>query len=475
MRTFSLLLFTFFFISLAYSQDALTKFVNHSSLRTANISVYIKDMKTGRVVAEHRASRAAIPASTMKVITTATALELLGAGYTFETTLSYDGTLEPGGILNGNIYIVGSGDPTLGSSKMGDSGFLNKWVNALRQAGIKKINGNIIGDDSRFDNEGSNSKWTWDDIGNYYAPGIWGIAYRDNTVAVTFQSGAPGSIPAIIRQQPQVPGMTIDNYVTSTKTTSDNAYFFGAPKSMNRVVRGEIPANRPSFVVRAELPNPALLLAQEFQAALTAEGIGISGGAFDQDMYQRGRMLAPVTRTTLYTHNSAPLSEIIKEANQKSNNFYTEQLFKSLSLSKHPIATNQRSIEIVRQFWREKGLDTTELFMEDGSGLSPANAVSARFFTELMEYMYRKSANREVFINSLAVAGKVGTLAGFLKNTPLDGKLTGKSGTISRVRSYTGYITNNREWAFAVLVNNSAVNSWQTLSIIEDFLKEISK
>jgi D-alanyl-D-alanine carboxypeptidase/D-alanyl-D-alanine-endopeptidase (penicillin-binding protein 4) len=475
MKQLSLVLLTLFFFSFCYSQDALSKFVTHNSLRTANISVFIKDMKTGKVIAEHRANQAAIPASTMKVITTATALELLGAGFTYETILSYDGTLDTSGTLNGNVYIVGSGDPTLGSSKMGDSGFLKKWVTALQQAGIKKINGNIIGDDSRFDNEGANSKWTWDDIGNYYAPGIWGIAYRDNTVAVTFQSGAPGSTPAIIRQQPQVPGMTIDNFVTSTKTTSDNAYFFGSPKSLNRVVRGEIPANRPSFVVRAELPNPALLLAQDVRAALTAEGIEVSGGALDQEMYQRGRLLAPVTRTTLYTHTSLPLSEIIKEANQKSNNFYTEQIFKSLSLSKHPVATNQRSIELVRQFWRSKGLDTTGLFMEDGSGLSPANAVSARFFTELMHYMYQQSTNNDAFVKSLAVAGKVGTLAGFLKNTPLDGKLIGKSGTISRVRAYTGYITNNREWAFTVLVNNSATNSWQTLSIIEDFLKDISK
>ena len=466
----------FLLLTMVTAQDALTKFVNHNALRTANISVLIKDMKTGNVVAEYRAGQAAIPASTMKVVTTATALELLGKDFRYETVLSYDGTTDKDGTLNGNLYIVGSGDPTLGSSKMGDTQFLKKWVQALRDAGIRKINGNIVGDDSRFDNEGANPKWTWDDIGNYYAPGIWGIAYRDNMVAVTFQSGAAGTTPAITQTFPLIPGMTIENHVTSTKTTSDNAYFYGAPKSMNRLVRGEIPSNRPSFVVRAELPNPALLLAQDLQAALLREGMEVGGQALDQDMHQRGKTNIPVTRTTLYTHLSVPLSEIIKEANQKSNNFYTEQIFKSLSLSKFPIATNQRSVELVRQYWRSKGLDINELFMEDGSGLSPANAVSARFFTELMQYMYQKSANKDEFVSSLAVAGKVGTLAGFLNNTALDGKLTGKSGTISRVRAYTGYITNNnREWAFAVLVNNPATNSWQTLSIIEDFLKDISK
>lgn len=475
MKPLAIAICTLFYLNTGFAQDALSKFITNPSLRTANISVLIKDIKTGTVIAEHRSGQAAIPASTMKVITTATALELLGSNYRYETVLSYDGTLDQSGTLNGNVYIVGSGDPTLGSSKLGDPGFLTTWVKALQNAGIKKITGNIVGDDSRFDNEGSNPKWTWDDIGNYYAPGIWGIAYRDNTVSVTFESGAAGSTPVILRHFPQVAGMTIENYVTSTRTTSDNAYFYGAPKSMNRVVRGEIPANRPVFIVRAELPNPALLLAQDFQASLNREGIETGGQAVDQDMHQRGKATSPVTRTTLHTHYSVPLSEIIREANQQSNNFYTEQIFKSLSLTQFPIATNQRSLDLVRQHWQSKGLDITELFMVDGSGLSPANAVSARFFTELMVYMYQKSEYRQDFIRSLAVAGKAGTLAGFLKNTELEGKLTGKSGTISRVRSYTGYITNNREWAFAILVNNPAVNSWQTLSIIEDFLKAVSK
>lgn len=475
MKLFFYFILTVFSLNLATAQDALTEFVTNNSLRTANISVYIKDMKTGKIVADHRADKAAIPASTLKVITTATALEVLGAEFRFETILCHDGKLEPDGTLNGNLYIVGSGDPTLGSSKMGDNDFLKTWTRAILSAGIKKINGNILGDDTRFDNEGSNSKWSWDDIGNYYAPGIWGIAYLDNTVAVTFQSGAVGTTPTIIRQQPQLPEMIIDNFVLCTKTTSDNAYFFGAPKNMNLTVRGEIPANRPAFVVKAGLPNPSLLLARDFQAALIAGGVVVNGQANDMELYQRGRLLAPVARTSLYTHYSVPLREIVREANQKSNNFYTEQIFKSLSLSKHLVATNQHSIEIIRQYWRSKGLDINELFMEDGSGLSPANAVTARFLTELMQYMYQKSIHKDAFFNSLAVAGKTGTLAGIMKKSHLEGNLYGKSGTISRVRAYTGYITNNREWVFTVIVNNSAVNSWQTLSIIEDFIKNISR
>lgn len=476
MKLYFTLFISLFSLYSGIAQNALNTFVNHNSLRTANISLLIKDMKTGAIIAEHRSEKAAIPASTMKVITTATALELLGPGYRYETVLSYDGRLDADGTLNGNLYIVGSGDPTIGSSKMGDRDFLGKWVNGIRAAGIQRINGNIVGDDSRFDNEGANPKWTWDDIGNYYAPGIWGIAYKDNTVAVTFRSGAVGTRPSILSTSPLVAGMVIDNQVQSTKTTSDNAYFFGAPKSMNRSVRGEIPANRPAFVVRAEIPNPALLLAQDLQEALKKSGIETSGPATDIDMHQTGRFQAPVTRTVVYTHISVPMSDIIREANQKSNNFYTEQIFKTISLHRFPIATNRRSIDIILQYWRSKGIDTTGLFMEDGSGLSPANAVTARFMTDVMQYMYQKSPHRDAFVSSLAVAGKTGTLAGLLKKSHLEGNLAGKSGTISRVRAYTGYITNSgREWVFTLMVNNSATNSWQTLGIIEDFLKEVSR
>lgn len=454
------------------AQNPIEKFVNQPILRHANISILVRDLESGKDIWEHRPFNATIPASTMKVITTATALELLGADYRYETVLSYDGNLSADGVLNGNLIITGSGDPTLGSSKMGDVDFLNKWVDAVKQAGIRQINGNIIGDESRFDNEGSNPKWTWDDIGNYYAPGINALAYLDNTVSVSFRSGAPGSQPEIVGISPEIPGMTIENNLLSTNIRFDSAYFYGAPKSMQRSVRGEIPANKPLFVVRAEIPNPALLLAQDFHKKLTASGLQIKGEANCQSATVPSFPVS--TRTNIYTHYSVPLSEIVREANQKSNNFYTEQIFKSLSLTRQAVASNKNAKDVVSSFWRSKGFNVNQLFQEDGSGLSPANAVSAAFFTDLMQYMYQQSKNKEVFFNSLSVAGQSGTLAGVLRNTKLSGKVFAKSGTIARVRAYTGYVVQDgKTYAFAIMVNNSYSNSWQTLSRIEELLLDM--
>lgn len=475
------LLLPFLFVQIIFSQylhaqNPVDNFVNNPLLKNANISIQVKDLKTGKEIHSYRANNATVPASTMKVVTTATALEILGPDFRYETMLAYDGKIDAGGVLNGNLYIIGSGDPTLGSSKTGDPHFLSKWAAAIKSAGITKINGSIIPDESKFDNEGANPKWTWDDIGNYYAPGIYALAYLDNTIRVTFKSGAIGTTPEIVNLNPQLEGLTIENNLLSSRISFDSAYFYGSPKSMHRSVRGEIPANKPGFVVMAELPDPGLALAQAFHQALLDQKIEVSSLPVSIPASGFTFPTSTAVRTPLYTHYSVPLSQIIKEINEKSNNFYAEQVFKSLSLSRDAVATNRRSVDIIRNFWKARGLDINQLFQHDGSGLSPANSVSAAFLTNIMEYMYKKSKHKEVFFNSLAIAGKAGTIAGFLKNTPLNGKVFAKSGTISRVRSYTGYIIqDDREWVFCVMVNNSNGNSWQTLSRIEDFLVDITK
>jgi len=458
------------------SQNAVEKFVSSQVFNSANISILVRDLKTGRTLYSHREQHATVPASTIKVITTATALEIFGPDFRYETRIEYDGTISQEGVLNGNIYIVGCGDPTLGSSKMGDRDFLCKWVEAIRKAGITKINGSIIADESRFDNEGSNPKWTWDDIGNYYAPGIYALAYLDNTLRVTFKSGEVGTIPDIIDLSPKIEGLTIENNLISSTITFDSAYFYGASRSFARSVRGEIPANKSAFVVRAELPNPGLQLVTDLYQILSSNGLIINGNPASTN--QTNTIAFPFfgARTTIYSHLSPPLKDIVKEANEKSNNFYSEQIFKSLALSEHSVAKNNLSKQIIRNYWNARGLDVRQLFQEDGSGLSPTNAVSALFFVDLLQYMYQTSKHRETFVQSLSVAGRTGTMAGMLKKTPLEGKVFAKSGTIARVRCYTGYMMHdNNEWAFAIMVNNSGTTSRQTLSMIEALMIEISQ
>ena len=468
MKRIAAIITTILLLNSAFAQKALNDFTGNRVLENANISLLVKDLSTGKTLYQLRPQTSIVPASTIKLVTTATALELYGPDYRFETTLEIDGEITDS-VLNGNLYIVGSGDPTLGSEKMGDANFMDKWINAIKQAGIRHINGSVIADATRFDEEGVNPKWTWDDIGNYYSPGIWGIAYLDNTVRVTFKSDRIGTTPEIIRVAPEIPEMTIENRLKSTAVKFDSAYFYGAPKSFQRTVSGAIPAFRPAFTVRAEIPNPALLLAQHFTQRLQQNGISVRENPSENPLNKQ-------KTTIIHKHYSPALSEIITEVNVKSNNFYAEQLFRSLGLRNNNVATTDGAIRVIRSFWQSKRLPIEQLFMNDGSGLTPTNGVSAHFFVELLTYMQTKSAHSEAFYNSLAIAGEKGTLEGILKNTELQGKIYAKSGTIARVRCYCGYIDyKDKKYVFAIMVNNANGNSWAVTKRIEDFLLAIVK
>ncbi len=469
MRKYRLSIFIFLSTALLFGQKPADNFRKNSLLQNATISLMVKDLTSGKIVDEYNAHSSVIPASTMKVVTTASALELLGSDFRFKTTLEIDGEIDKNGTLNGNIYIKGGGDPTLGSVKMGDIDFLKKWTDAVAATGIKKVNGQLVACENILEKQVINPRWTWEDMGNYYAPGIHSISYLDNTVKVYFNSGKTGSVPEITRTEPEIPGLKFANFAKSTETKSDNAYFYGAPYSLERAVYGEIPANRPDFVVKSDLPHPAIVLLNHFQKSLETAGITISGASSVSDNEVCSKYI-------IYTHLSPPLSDIIKEINMNSNNHFAEYVFKQLSVPKNSQGTNEGSKAVIEALWKAKNKSVSELFQFDGSGLSPTNAVSANFFVSILEYMKKADKNEDSFYNSLPVSGSSGTLKNFLENTSLQGKVHAKSGTIARVKSYTGYIElNGRTLAFAVLVNNANGSSKEVTAKIEQLLLEVSK
>lgn len=464
-RRIKIIVLSFLFVISLQAKDVLSTFLNDPLLQYANVGLEIKEVESGKILYQHRPQHGLIPASTMKVVTTATALELLGPDFRFETKIQIENGIDENGVLNGNLYIYGGGDPTLGSEYLGSREFLRTWVNAIKKAGIKSINGSIIADDTIFDDEGINPRWIWEDIGNYYAAAIYGISYMDNTVRVFFNSGTTGTTPTITKTLPAAPGLTFENNLKSTTIGKDSAYFSGTPRVNHRIIRGEIPANKENFVSKMDMPNPGLLLVTNLHDLLIENDVSVSYLPTMQSG-MKGE------RKTIYTQTSLPLSRIIKEVNFKSNNHYAEHLFRYLGLQISNVGTTQGSIKVINDFWRSKELPVDQLFMYDGSGLSPTNAVSPRFFTDLMVYMKKESKYSKEFYDSLPVAGETGTIAFMLKNTPLHGKVHAKSGSINRVRCYTGYIENKgKTYAFAVMVNNYSTNRPRNvIKRIEEFL-----
>lgn len=451
------------------AQNPVAGFLNSKLLENANISLLVKDVNTGQTICKSRAQNVATPASTMKIVTTATALELLGPDFRFETRLEIDGSLDKDGTLDGNLYIRGGGDPTLGSDKLGDKDFLPKWFAAVKAAGIKNINGRIIADVSIFDQQVINPKWTWQDMGNYYAPGIHGISYLDNTYRMVFRSGKIGTTPEILRSEPDIPGLNVDNHLKGTSIDHDNGYFYGAPFSLDRSIYGEIPANRNEFVVKGDIPNPGLLLAMHLQTCLSDSGISVNELPVVQT-YPTGH------GKIIHTHFSPTLREIITETNIKSNNHFAEYIFKYIGAKTGKSGTTDDAIDTINKYWKLKGLPVDQLFQFDGSGLSPCDAVSANFFVELLTYMKTESRYADDFYNSLPVNGGRGTLSTLLVNTSLEGKVHAKSGTIESVKCYAGYIElKNRTLVFALMVNNANGTSREVVNQMEDFLLQVAK
>lgn len=449
-------------------------------MRGASFSLVVKDVQEGRTVYSYDTDRLQSPASVLKTVATATALEILGEDYRYPTTLEYDGILE-NGTLEGNLYIKGSGDPSLGSSHFapGQNKFLSTWIAALQKAGIKHITGSVISDESIFDTEGVSIKWLREDMGNYYAPGSYGISIFDNMYKLSLQTGATGTRPVLKGTEPDIPFIRFKNYLKAAPVSSDSAYIIGAPLDDVRYLYGVLPANREAYVLKGDIPDPALYLARYLTDQLQQKGIRVDGSPscyrieVEENRWKKGE------RKEIVTTYSPTLREIASICNHVSHNLYADALVKTVGLQYKPrrnemISSFGRGVQVVKEYWEKKGLDVFPLRMNDGSGLAPADKVSAGFMGELLVYMATESAVSDAFIASLPQAGIEGSVRNFLKGSKLQGKARLKSGGITGVRSYAGYITKDgKTYAVAVFSNNYSCSMSRMTGALEKLLLQL--
>ena len=449
-------------------------------MRGASFSLVVKDVQEGRTVYSYDTDRLQSPASVLKTVATATALEILGEDYRYPTTLEYDGILE-NGTLEGNLYIKGSGDPSLGSSHFapGQNKFLSTWIAALQKAGIKHITGSVISDESIFDTEGVSIKWLREDMGNYYAPGSYGISIFDNMYKLSLQTGAAGTRPVLKGTEPDIPFIRFKNYLKAAPVSSDSAYIIGAPLDDVRYLYGVLPANREVYVLKGDIPDPALYLARYLTDQLQQKGIRVDGSPscyrieVEENRWKKGE------RKEIVTTYSPTLREIASVCNHVSHNLYADALVKTVGLQYKPrrnemISSFGRGVQVVKEYWEKKGLDVFPLRMNDGSGLAPADKVSAGFMGELLVYMATESAVSDAFIASLPQAGIEGSVRNFLKGSKLQGKARLKSGGITGVRSYAGYITKDgKTYAVAVFSNNNSCPMSRMTRALEKLLLQL--
>ena len=432
----------------------------------AAVSVCVLDLNTSKVVAQVNQAEGVTPASVLKLLTTGAALEMLGPDFRFETKLLTSGTIENEQLM-GDLLIQGGGDPSLGSRQVpgNPEAFLADWVNVIRNAGILRVEGRILVDASAFDSEGVSPYWLWEDIGNYYATGVYGLNVFDNSFKLELKSGSAGTKPEMVGMIPYISGLTIENNLQAANNEQDSAYLYGAPYQNEMRLFGTMPANRASFVIRGQMPDPSTYLAFRLKEALIKAGIPVNGEA------RSTRLLTgepDILGKTVFRTKSVPLSQIIRIIHEKSDNFYTECLLRQLArTATNKPASAREGIRVVKEFWQKKGLDLSALSIYDACGLSPNDRISAELLAQVLSLM----ASNTLFEQSLPLAGMEGTVSGFLKGTPLEGKLRLKSGSNQVVNSYAGYYRKNgKSYAVVMMVNYANASRFQIRKDMETFL-----
>lgn len=471
----------------AQTPQPIKQLLNASYMKGATFSIVVKETGSGDVLYSYDADRLMSPASVLKTVATATALEILGDDYRFPTSLEYDGEIKDG-VLHGNLYIKGSGDPSLGSAHFApnrntytpaQNKFIPQWIAALKKAGIRKIDGAVVADESVFDTEGSSIKWLREDMGNYYAPGSYGLSVFDNMYKLFLKTEAVGSRPMVVGTEPDMPTIRFTNYLKAAPVSSDSAYIIGAPLADERYLYGVVPANRESYTLKGDIPDPALYLARYLSDCLRRNGIGVEKEASCFRIESEAGNWKPGERKVIVTTYSPTLSEIASVTNHVSHNLFADALVKTVGLQYKPrknevISSFGRGVQVVKNHWKAKGLDAFPLRMHDGSGLAPADKVSAGFICDLLVYMAARSEEAEAFGESLPQAGVEGSVRNLLKGSKLQGKARLKSGGITGVRSYAGYITQgDKTYAVALFSNNYSCSMGQMTKALEQLLLQL--
>lgn len=449
-------------------EKSIDNIMTKSGMESAAVSCYVVELGSGKVVADYNGAMSLTPASVMKVVTTSAAMEVLGPWYKFETTLRYTGTIDTNGVLHGDLFIKGEGDPTLGSRFFNKDGeernFLKTWVDSIKTFGIKSIEGRVIADASAFGQEMIPSGWSWGDLGNYYGAGPSGLTVYDNMTYLQFYSGpAEGDSTWIDCIEPYVPEYTVDNFVTAANIKSDNAYVFGGPYQSERYVEGQIPMDQEEFGVKASIHDPPLVLATDLSYELEQNGIPVKYSSTTvRRLKWRAEEMKALKFEPIYVHESPSLFSIMSWVNQRSVNLFAEHILRAVGMKYYGTGTTYNGAVAVESFWRKR-IDTRGMSVEDGSGLSRKNSLSAKNLVDVLVRM-NGSSNAERFKETLAVAGKSGTLYSVGRGTSAQGRVFGKSGSMTRVRSYTGYVNSKsgKKLAFAVITNNFTCKNYMT-------------
>ncbi|MCJ7552900.1 MAG: D-alanyl-D-alanine carboxypeptidase/D-alanyl-D-alanine-endopeptidase [Ignavibacteriaceae bacterium] len=427
---------------------------NDPTFSNANWGVVIQSLETGEYFYKRNEDKFFVPASNMKLFTTAAGLLLLGEDYKYSTNIFTDGKLD-GSILEGNLIIQGRGDPTISGRFHDDNVYavFSEWADSLLSLGIDEIKGNIIGDDNLFDDLGLGKGWSWDYESYWYAAQSSAISLNDNCVDIILKYNSEKDTLELFTS-PETNYVVIRNEVRLVSKDSVTDVSVNRERGSNVVtIYGTFSRKIDSLKTYVTVNNPTQFAMVVLHKVFQQKGITVRGYPLDID--DDGKTLDYSSLKYLFSYYSPDMTEIVKVINKGSHNFYAEQLLKTIGLEIEGFGSVQNGVDASKEIFKEIGLNPENIVMADGSGLSYQNMVTPRQIVTLLKYFFN-SKLFTTFYNSLPIAGVDGTLGNRMKNTRAQKLVRAKTGYIRAVRSLSGYTKtgDNEPIVFSMICND---------------------
>jgi D-alanyl-D-alanine carboxypeptidase/D-alanyl-D-alanine-endopeptidase (penicillin-binding protein 4) len=404
-------------------------------------SVLVQPLNSSESVYSLNASKLMMPGSAMKIVTAAAAGELLGWDHRFETRIVTSAPIDSG-VLRGDLFIVGSGDPSI-SERSDLPGVLRAIARKVRDAGVTRIEGGVVGHDDLFDDRGLGDGWTLDNMPYGYSAPVSALEYNEGSVDLVIRAGSQAGDPVTVSVRPEGSGLQVENRLVTIDGSGTGVLTLQRQPGSRRVtVQGQIPAKSAPFARTASVDNPTLFFASAFRLALVAEGVRVAGDSIDIDDFESKPDVSGAR--TLVSHESAPLRQIVSSMMKVSQNQYAEMLLKAMG------ATQAR--EVLRRW----SIPDDSVVMADGSGLSRYNYVTSESLVRILQIMRADVRHAPAFVETLPVAGRDGTLSRRLAGTAAEGKVRAKTGTIDNARAIAGYVetADGETLVFSMIANN---------------------
>ncbi|MFH1964310.1 MAG: D-alanyl-D-alanine carboxypeptidase/D-alanyl-D-alanine-endopeptidase [Acidobacteriota bacterium] len=437
----------------------LDRVFNDPSFYRAIWGIKIVSLDTGEVIYEKNSHKLFIPASNMKILTAAAALQVYGEDYVFRTPVTTDGKVF-GGVLKGDLIVVGRGDPSLGARFTGNNrsnahsgdpwAVFSGWAENLRKLGIKKIEGDLIGNDQFFEQVNFGDGWSWDDMTYGYSAGFGALQFNETSAYIEIRPGKDLGSLAEARLIPRLESMSVDSALqtvppeceTDVRISRDGRRF---------LLSGQVASGTGIFYRTVALPNPTTYFLDMLRETLEKEGIRVTGRTVDSDDLEVSTCSG---ENTLFTHTSPPLKDVLTVLLEISQNQYAESLFRLLD-KKEQGKGDEGAAKTMKSLLSSMGVPSDAYEIGDGSGLSRGNLLSPDTIVRVLQYMYRHS-NGQQFMEMLPKSGVKGTIKGRMTGTRASEKVFAKTGTLSWVRALSGYLETEKGeiLAFSMLVNN---------------------